>query len=125
LEILARQYAANCKDADIVPFIDAKRGAVYAAFYSIRNGQIEAKKEPFLSTFNALLESIPKGGVLFGPDMDRFTVFVDGKQGILAPKENVYPQAETLATLTDEKIAKKIVQKTLEPIYIHDVILGQ
>lgn len=85
----------------LVPVIDAKRGMFYSAIYEPNGKSI---KEPYLTTMDIILKEKSPDSLLFGPEIN-----------------GVYPTAGIVAILGERKIKEGLVQKSVEPMYLHEI----
>lgn len=107
LEVLCYKIIEIGIEEDIeilVPVIDAKRGLFYSASYKVDNGRIEIVKEPYLTTIDLLNKEKPKDSLIFGPEID-----------------NTYPDAGVVALIAERKIKEGLVEKDIEPMYVHGI----
>lgn len=95
----------------LTPFIDAKRGGIYSAWYKVEKDNIRVVKEPYLTTLKKLSGEMPSGSYIFGPDVKM----------IKEEKEPIFPSAGGVVYLAEKKINEKIEEKFVEPMYIYDV----
>ncbi len=129
LEVLCHRFivesgSAGCPaDTEyLIPFIDAKRGEVYAGCYRIDNQEIIQVREPYAAVLSDFLKELPEKSCLFGPDLGKFKDSLPGGEPAAG---ELYPRAVDVALLAESKIKRGITQKTFEPLYIYDKIVTQ
>lgn len=116
LSVLSYQMAEHSEGRNLVPVIDAKRGAFYSACYRLEDESLKTITEPYVIKSEMLRRSIPKDSFVFGPDMRKAGEFITTDGVVIVDTHGIYPHAGMAA-----KAAEKAPKKNLEPMYIHDI----
>ena len=105
----------------IVPVLDARRGQLYTATYTVSSGSVTRVNGPSVVAPNGFLETLPRHAVLLGDAVARFPDELKAKNGIThAPEEFWIPKAIVIAQL-GHRVAESgepADPVTLEPLYL-------
>ncbi|MFH2137827.1 MAG: tRNA (adenosine(37)-N6)-threonylcarbamoyltransferase complex dimerization subunit type 1 TsaB [Candidatus Omnitrophota bacterium] len=122
LEALA--YNLRNENATIYPIIDAKRGQVYSAAYTISNGVIKKTAEYCLSPIEDLMKKINSRVIFTGDAIALFRDIIKAqlnKHALFAKEEFWYPKVSALAKLGIDLYNKKSAcsAEKLAPLYLY------
>ena len=126
LEILKAQgmERAEARSAKcLIPIIDAKRGELYVSWYLKEGKDFVLSKQPYITTSEELLVTAPAGSFIFGPEITKFSSIFKANEKFIVAGGDLYPQAETLALIAEEKIVAGYKQKPVVPLYVYDKIV--
>lgn len=105
----------------IVPVLDARRGQLYTATYTVSSGSVTRVSGPSVVEFDGFLKTLPRPAVLLGDAIARFPDELKAENGIThAPEEFWIPKAAVIAQLglSQAKRGEFADPVTLEPLYL-------
>lgn len=108
----------------VCPFIDAKQGNVYMAFYRTADGGLTKTTDYLLLPVDEALSLIREPVVLLGDGCSRYPEKIAERLGDrvqVAPQEHWLPKAATLARLAQQRLAAGQVDDpaALVPMYLY------
>ena len=108
----------------VCPFIDAKQGNVYMAFYRTADGGLTKTTDYLLLPVDEALSLIREPVVLLGDGCSRYPEKIAERLGDkvhIAPQELWWPKAATLARLAQRKLAAGQTENpaALVPMYLY------
>ena len=125
LDILALGvlHAAELKEMQICPIIDAKRNLIYSSLYALKDGRLKRKQPYRLITLDGLISKTPSRVVFLG---DALTLYKDRiktkrRQAILLDEDYWYPQPGNIIELAKERISANMTDsiEKIKPIYLY------
>jgi tRNA threonylcarbamoyladenosine biosynthesis protein TsaB len=110
-------------NAHICPMIDAKRGLIFTALFSLREGRLKKIMPYKLIALDELLKKTPSGTVFLGDALGLYKEKIKAKikKARLLEEDYWYPQPGSLIVLARERIGagKTDNLKTVKPIYLY------
>ena len=108
----------------IVPMVDARRGNVYSAVYSFKNGKLRRKSKYSVAPPAEVLKSVKGDAIFLGDGLVAYRKFIEDNfkyKPEFAAENDWYPLAETLIDLGCEAIKGKKFEEADKfiPMYLY------